>query len=263
MHPYQSFMKRAAPDELSDYDSEDSDAPPEAHSSAGPSANGEEDEQRKGRANKNRPAQRSIHKPVSTFRIAPGLKAESYSALAASRRDPRFDGDGVGGNKVPFNEAGWRKSYDFLFEKQKEELAEMQEKLDVSKKASKRAKQRGGGAKRARQRQKVLSADEEAAMRLEVERTKNRLAADAKKARQQEIKAAVRKEEVEAVKNGKAPYFAKKSVLKERELMLQYEELKKTGKLEKFLQKRRKKLESKKKKSLPDQPDSAGGYSWQ
>ena len=258
-------MKRAAAgpdDELSNYDS-DSDAPPEAMSSAaGPSSTGEANEQQKaGRANKNRPAQQSIHKRVSTFRIAPGLKAATYSTLGSARRDPRFDADGVGGSSAPFNAEGWRKSYDFLFEKQKQEAGEMKAKLDESQKASKRAKQRGGGAKRQRQRQKVLSEEEEASLRLELERTRNRLAVDDKRRKQASVKAEVRKEEVEAVKQGKKPFFQKAAVLKERELVHQYEELKKTGKLEKFLARRRKKVEGKRWEQRPPRGDAlaAGG----
>ena len=184
----------------------------------------------------------------------------SHSSLAPTARDPRFDAHDA---DTKFNAEGWRKSYEFLFEKQKEEAAEMKARLDESHRASKRAKQRGGGAKRQRTREKVLSADEEQAIRLELERTRNRLAVDEKKGKQQEVKKAVRKEEVEAVKQGKKPFFQKASVLRERELVLQYEELKRTGKLEKFLQRRRKKVEGKQKREMPNRPGAAwDGGSW-
>ena len=258
-------MKRQQ-DELSDYDSGSDDSPPEVFSSsagAGPSAEADwqgNERDWQGRANKNRPAQASTKRRVSTFRVAPGLKPMSHSSLAPTHRDPRFDAHDSNTN---FNEEGWRKSYAFLFEKQKEEAAEMKARLEESQKASKRAKQRGGGAKRQRTREKVLSADEEQSMRLELERTRNRLAVDEKKGKQQAVKVAVRREEVEAVKQGKKPFFQKASVLREKELVLQYEELKKTGKLDKFLQRRRKKVEGKQKREMPNRPGGAwGGGSW-
>ena len=68
----------------------------------------------------------------------------------------------------------------------------------------------------------------------------------------------VRQEEVQAVKEGKKPFFAKKSALRERELIAQYEELKKGGKLDKFLEKRRRKLDAKQHKRVPG--EAPGGY---
>ena len=246
------MSKRSAPDELSDYDS-DSDAPPDAFSSASAPALGAEDdppEERKiGRSNKNRPSERSTRQRVSTFRVAPGLKGGKAENTIG--RDPRFD---TGGPSV--DQDVWRNKYGFLYEQLQAEADEMKARLGESQRAKKRSQQRGGGAKRQRTRAKVLSADEEAAIRLELERTRNRLAADERKAKQQAVKAAVRKEEVAAVKQGKKPFFQKASTLKERELVIQYEELKKEGKLEKFLSKRRKKQEAKQKRVLPDgRPD--------
>ena len=54
-----------------------------------------------------------------------------------------------------------------------------------------------------------------------------------------------------AVKLGKRPFFQKKSALRERELVMQYDELKHEGKLDKYLAKRRKKVESSQRKALP------------
>ena len=190
----------------------------------------------------------SSRKPISTFRVAPGLKAcgGGVSSSNASR-DPRFDPRG----EADFNEAGWRKSYDFVFEKQRAEASDMKRTLDESQRATKRARQRGGGAKRQRVRQKVLSQDDASALKLELERTQNRLAADARRAKKEEVRAAVRQEEVAAIKVGKRPFFQKNSALRERELVRQYDELKHEGKLDKFLAKRRKKVESSQRKALP------------
>ena len=127
----------------------------------------------------------------------------------------------------------------------------MKRTLAESKGASKRAAQRGGGAKRRRVRDKVLSTDQEADLRYELERTQNRLSQDERKAKKERVRTEARKEEVAAVKNGKKPFFQKKSSLRERELVAQYQELKKEGKLEKFLAKRRRKLDASQKRALP------------
>ena len=68
-------------------------------------------------------------------------------------------------------------------------------------------------------------------MRLEMERMQNRLSQDERKAKKQKIREVARKEEVAAVKDGKKPYFQKRSTLRERELVAQYEELKSQGKV--------------------------------
>ena len=109
----------------------------------------------------------------------------------------------------------------------------------------------GGGAKRQRVRAKVLSEDEEAAMRLSMSKIQNRLREDDKKEKVKRVKAAVKKEEVDAVKGGKRPFFAKAADLKERELMAQYEDLKKGNQVDKFLTKRRRKLSNKQHRALP------------
>lgn len=221
----------------------DSDAPPEVASSKQP-AMASRPGDKLARSNKNRPSQLPIRRPVSKFRIAPGLRANPK----AEGCDPRFDHDG----REPVNEAGWRKSYDFVFQKMHEEAAEMKQTLKESSKVAKRGRPRGGGEKKRRVRQRLLGEDDAAAMRLELERTQNRLAQDARRAKQERVRAEARSEEVAAVKEGKKPFFQKRSALRERELLSHFEELKREGKLEKFLAKKRKKMASKQHRSLPE-----------
>jgi ribosomal RNA-processing protein 36 len=218
----------------------DSDAPPEMASSHAH----DEPPPKRGRANKNQPAQASSKMRVSTFRIAPGLTAKGGTVQT---RDPRYD-EGTSGH---VDEAAWRKNYGFLFDQQRDEIERMKERLAVSNAASHRAKQRGGGAKRRRTREKVLSPEDEAALKHELERAQNRAAQEERRAKQQAIKSEMRKEEVDAVRQGKKPYFPKKSEIRERELVAKYEELRKEGKLEKFLAKRRQKNASKQRRALP------------
>jgi ribosomal RNA-processing protein 36 len=54
-----------------------------------------------------------------------------------------------------------------------------------------------------------------------------------------------------AVKEGKKPYFLKKSAVRKAELVEKYKELKASGQLAKFLEKRRKRNASKDHKLLP------------
>ena len=251
-----------------DGSSSDSDAPPEAlpsSSSAAAASGGHAygGYQPPKRANKNRPSEQTTRRPVSTFRVAPGL-SEGGSAAAPRKRksvDPRFF-DPRSASAAEFDEQKWRQSYDFVFEQQKQEVADMKQQLADSAKASRRAKQRGGGAKRQRVRGRVLDEDSTNTLKLEIDRAQNRVIADERKQKRQEVAAAVRQEEVQAVKEGKKPFFAKKSVLRERELIAQYEELKKRGKgaLDKFLEKRRRKLDAKQHKRVPGGAPAGGAW---
>jgi ribosomal RNA-processing protein 36 len=224
---------------VEDSASSDSDAPPEELPSGAP--------EKWGRANKNRPSQLSTKKKVSPYRVAPGL-----SASTAKSRDPRFDP----GAKV--DEEAWKRNYDFITDMQKEEVALAKRKLEESARAAHRASQRGGGAKRRRTREKVLAPDEADALKLELERTANRLKQEEIFAKRERVKTDMRREEVAAVKEGKKPFFAKKSVIRERELLAQYDELRKAGNLEKFLEKRRRKNSSAQKRRLPRALDGRG-----
>ncbi|OEL19791.1 hypothetical protein BAE44_0019192 [Dichanthelium oligosanthes] len=59
------------------------------------------------------------------------------------------------------------------------------------------------------------------------------------------------KKEREAAKAGKRPYYLKKSELRERKLMNKYKELKEAGKLDAFMERRRKKNASKDHRYMP------------
>jgi ribosomal RNA-processing protein 36 len=61
----------------------------------------------------------------------------------------------------------------------------------------------------------------------------------------------VQSDEKAAVAAGKKPFFLKKSDKRKRELMAKYEELKDSGRLDKFMAKRRKKNASKDHRYVP------------
>ena len=201
------------------------------------------------RANKNRPSQISSKRAVSTLRVAPGLSAAEPGHHG---RDPRFDSCSVG----TADEHAWQQKYSFVFDQQRDELKDMQRQLTDSKSASKK-RLRGGGENRKRGRAKRLSEGEAEELKLEINRRSNQLKQREQAAEKQRIATAARKEEVEAVRQGKRPFFEKKSALQERQLKVQFEQLERKGGLDKFMEKKRKKRASKQRRQLPDQDKSA------
>jgi ribosomal RNA-processing protein 36 len=69
----------------------------------------------------------------------------------------------------------------------------------------------------------------------------------------------VQTQERGAVKDGKKPFYLKKSEQRRLELVAKYEELKGSGKLEKYLEKRRKKNAAKDHRYLPSTRRGGGG----
>ncbi|XP_020114921.1 ribosomal RNA processing protein 36 homolog isoform X2 [Ananas comosus] len=67
------------------------------------------------------------------------------------------------------------------------------------------------------------------------------------------------KKEREAAKHGKRPYYLKKSEIRERKLIKKYNELKEGGKLDAYIEKRRKKNASKDHRYVPYKRPSNGG----
>ena len=196
------------------------------------------------RANKNRPSQLSSSRAVSTLRVAPGLSA---GAPGHSGRDPRFDACSAG----TADEHTWQQKYSFVFEQQRGELKDMQQRLSASKSASKK-RIRGGGENRKRGRAKRLSEEEAEELKLEINRRSNQLKQREQSAEKQRVRTAARKQEVEAVRQGKRPFFEKKSALQERQLVEKFEQLERSGGLDKFMEKKRKKRASKQRRRLPD-----------
>ena len=219
------------------------------------------------RLDKNRPQQLSSKRAVPTLRVAPGLSA---SAPAERARDPRFDAVSAGS----CDRHSWEQAYSFVFDQRREELSQMKRRLSESKAANKR-KVHGGGEHRKRLRAKRLDAEEEAELTAEISRRTSQVRAQERAAKAQRVSTTARKAEVQAVKEGKQPFYEKKSKIQvrgrasgsacrdlpershlarraqERQLVAQYNELKKSGQLDKFLEKRRKKVAAKQRKRLP------------
>lgn len=200
------------------------------------------------RENKNQPQVLSSKKQISRYRVAPGLKAPAGTSSTSNSRDPRFDP--MGGS---FDEHLWRQKYSFLLDSQKEEISTLKERLKQSAVTSKsKSCHTGGGEKKRRARGKILTAEEEAEAKDRLSRLQNRVKTDEQKAQKQQVLSAIRKEELGAIKEGKTPFYHKKSEIREKELQAKYEELEKSGKLKKFMAKRRQKLQQKQQKQMPN-----------
>ncbi|XP_071079437.1 ribosomal RNA processing protein 36 homolog [Haliotis cracherodii] len=169
------------------------------------------------RENKNRPMEASSKKPVSIYReVIPVKKRVS--------RDPRFDD--MSGN---YNEAIFKSSYAFLDDVKKRE----KEKL-------------------AKQLKKTKNDQKKKELQYLINRMDQQASADKQKQTRKELEKDWKKKELGRVVEGKNPYFLKKGDLRKLELAERFKELKKTGKLDKYMGKKRKKNASKEKKKLPD-----------
>ncbi|KAJ0083850.1 hypothetical protein Patl1_31169 [Pistacia atlantica] len=174
-------------------------------------------EKKSGRANKNRPMEVSAKKPVSRFR-------EVVQAPKKVVRDPRFES--LCGN---LDVDGFRKRYDFLFENnlpaEKEELKKQLKKTNDPNVIEELKKH-------------VSWIDKQ----LKFETAKSNDAA---------ILSEHKKKEREAAKHGKQPFYLKKSEIRKQRLVEKYNKLKASGKLESFIEKKRRKNASKDHKYMP------------
>ncbi|KAI3453657.1 hypothetical protein Pfo_010320 [Paulownia fortunei] len=174
-------------------------------------------EKKGSRANKNRPMEMSSKKPVSRFK-------EVIQVPKRVVRDPRFES--LCGK---LDVDGFKKRYNFIYENalpaEKEELKKQMKKAN----------------------------DPEAIDELKdrIARIDRELKSAATKHTEKDILAEHKKKEREAAKKGKQPYYLKKSELRKQKLVEKYKELKESGKLEAFIEKRRRKNAAKDHRYMP------------
>ncbi|KAL1546972.1 ribosomal RNA processing protein 36 [Salvia divinorum] len=174
-------------------------------------------EKKGGRANKNRPMEISSKKPVSRFR-------EVIQAPKMVIRDPRFES--LCGN---LDVDGHKKRYNFIYDKtlpaEKEELKKQMKKIK----------------------------DPEAAgdLKEQLTRIDKELKSVAAKRTEKDILAEHKKKERDAAKKGKQPYYLKKSELQKQKLAEKFKELKESGKLESFIEKKRRRNAAKDHRYMP------------
>jgi ribosomal RNA-processing protein 36 len=176
---------------------------------------GKKDHRDFNRTSKHAPTEMSSKKAVSR-------KREVVPVIKRNYRDPRFEP--LSG---PIDESKIRKAYSFLDDYREDEMKELKNAIRTTK-------------------------DEEAKEKLKraLMSMESRKKAQMRKDKEKEILDRHRKEEKELVKQGKKPFYLKKSEQKKRVLLEQYGNLK--GKqLDRVIERRRKKVEAKEKKKLP------------
>lgn len=172
---------------------------------------------RQKRANKNRPMELPVKKPVARFR-------EVLQAPKQVARDPRFES--LSGE---YDESRFKAAYRFLFD---EEMPAEKERL---RKAIKKEK----NPARKEELQGLLKGIE------------RQIQGEQERRRKSEKEAEWKRKESEAVKEGKRPFFISKAAKKKRELLEKFKDLKESGKLDSFLAKKRRRISSKEHTKVP------------
>jgi len=173
------------------------------------------------RANKNHPAVVSSRIPVPRFR-------ETFGPAKYRPRDPRFEEP-----SGQLDDAAFRASYSFLEERQREEEESLRRTL-------KRAK------------------SEATRRRLQAELS--RIVQQAKqRERHDKLQQALREhrnEQRERVEKGAKPFYLKRSAVKKLALENRFEELRKSGKLTRHLERKRKRNAAKERRWLPSRREA-------
>ncbi|XP_061736739.1 ribosomal RNA processing protein 36 homolog [Nerophis ophidion] len=168
------------------------------------------------RLNKNRPMEMSSKRAAPFLRQVAGVKK-------AMRRDPRFD-DLSGEYKADVFE----RTYGFIHDIRRQEAQVIKKQLKKTEKGEKKEKLNSLLKKMANQERARRSAEQ-----------------------QRERALQFKKEQRERANQGAQPFFLNKSAEKKVRLAEKYKELKKSGKLENFLSKKRKKNALKDRRKLP------------
>ncbi|TVY25401.1 rRNA biogenesis protein [Lachnellula hyalina] len=187
-------------------------------------ANNEALERKAGRADRRDFGRSSKHAPTEiSSKKAVSRKREVIPVLKRDVRDPRFEP--VTG--LPVDEARVRKAYGFLEDYREDEMKELRGAIRKEKDEEQKEKLK-----------RALGAME------------NRKKARERREREEAVLERHRKEEKELVKQGKQPYYLKQKEVDKRVLVDTFGDLK-GKKLERVIERRRKKVEGKEKKKMP------------
>ncbi|GAB4856849.1 hypothetical protein Ancab_014769 [Ancistrocladus abbreviatus] len=174
-------------------------------------------EKKLGRVNKNRPVEMSSKRPVNRFR-------EVVQVAKKVARDPRFES--LCGQ---LDVDRFKKRYDFLFhENLPAEKAHLQNQLKSS---------------------NDPEVTEE--LRNRINWIDKQLSSASAKQTETQILAVHRKKQREAAKQGKKPFYLKKSEIRKQRLIQKYNSLKATGKLDTYVEKRRRRNAAKDHRFIP------------
>ncbi|KAG2488489.1 hypothetical protein HYH03_012993 [Edaphochlamys debaryana] len=169
------------------------------------------------RDNKDRPQEMSSKRPVGRFR-------EVIQVPHKETRDPRFDS-----TSGPPPTDAFRRNYAFLYN---ETLPAEKEELRAKLKKEKNPKFK-------------------ARIQAQLQRVDGALREEGLRRRTAKLETEWKTKEKQAVAGGKNPFFLKDADKKRLQLLAKYQELKERGKLDKFMEKRRKKNASKDHRYLP------------
>ncbi|KAG9338068.1 hypothetical protein JZ751_027144 [Albula glossodonta] len=175
-----------------------------------------EAQEKKKRLNRNRPMEISAKKRVPFLRQVVPVKKPVL-------RDPRFD-DLSGEYKPEIFE----KTYSFIHDIKKKEKKVVEKRLRKAKTAKKKEQ-----------------------LEMLLKRMVNQEKAHERQQQQREKELELKRKQREMVGQGQRPFFLKKSEQRKLELADRYSELKKSGKLENFLSKKRKRNAAKDRRKLP------------
>ncbi|KAF2398192.1 DUF947-domain-containing protein [Trichodelitschia bisporula] len=202
-----------------------------AHSDAGSDSDLDEDDGE----DEDAPRKRAKHAPTSLPSNRPVTRKRLAVTLPASKtRDPRFDP--IPGQPPPVAVVDDPR-YAFLAEYEQSELKELRAKLAADKKA--------------RGNQVRLTAEEREEIQRSVVRLESRVATAKARAREKEVLKKVKREEREAVAQGKKPFFLKKSEVRKKVLVEKFEGMKGSERT-KAVERRRKKVAQRERKAMPD-----------
>lgn len=172
------------------------------------------------RENKDRPQEVSSKRPVGRFR-------EVIQVPHSQHRDPRF-ASGPGGGPAS-SDPSFRRRYAFVYD---DVLPREREELVAKIKKEKNPKFK-------------------ARLQAQLQRINTQIRDEDLRRRTQALEADWKTKEKAAVSGGKSPFFLKAADKKRLALLAKYQELKERGKLDKFLEKRRKKNAAKDHRYLP------------
>lgn len=168
------------------------------------------------RDNKNRPREMSAKHQVPVYR-------EVFQAKKKVHQDPRFSS-----SAGEFNERVFRQTYSFVQDIKAKERKELEAMLHEE---------------RDPQQRKVLKGL--------LQKMKNQEVSEQLKAKKAELEKQYHKYLIDHQKEGEKPMFLNKTEKRKIQLAEKFKELKKAGKLEKYLEKKRKKNAGKERKHLP------------
>ncbi|XP_040891378.1 ribosomal RNA processing protein 36 homolog [Toxotes jaculatrix] len=174
---------------------------------------------KKRRLNKNRPTEISAKKPAPFLRQVVPIRKPTL-------RDPRFDD--LSGEYEP---EIFQKTYRFINDIKQREREVVQKQLKRTKKSHQRKEK----------------------LQFLLKRMENQERARKSQEQQRERELQFKRQQREQANQGTRPFFLKKSEKKKLQLAEKYQELKKSGKLENFLSKKRKRNAVKDRRKLPRQ----------